>query len=68
MTLFQDFEDLCEGGEAVITAVIGGGTGTTLLQWQYRDSASAWADIPGEETAILNTGALTLGKYVSSVF
>ena len=56
----------CDGGSAVITSVVTGGTGINSFQWQ-EFGGSSWGDIPGATDSIYNTPVLTEGGYIYRV-
>ena len=63
LTVSQDLTDVCEGGSAVLTAFVSGGTGSTSYQWQYNDSILGWIDITGAISASYVTDTLPLGTH-----
>ena len=58
-----DFSTICEGGDAIFTASVTGGTGVTSLQWEFNHPTNGWEDVPGETGAIFTAAGLGVGSY-----
>jgi hypothetical protein len=55
---------VCVGGNSTLTASVGGGTGTTVYQWQQSaNGTTGWANIGGANAATYNTGVLSTTTY-----
>jgi len=56
---------VCIGGQANLSVVVSGGTGTISYQWQISttDCSSGWFDIPGATNSLYTTSALNSTTY-----
>ncbi|MDX1478306.1 MAG: SpaA isopeptide-forming pilin-related protein, partial [Saprospiraceae bacterium] len=59
----SDDTTICDGGFALLTSSVLGGTGATEFQWQLYDSIQGWMDITGADSSVLQTPTLTPGVY-----
>ena len=53
--------NICDGGTTTFTAVVSGGTGTPLYQWQFNNSGT-WTNV-GTNNAVFTTPVLAVGSY-----
>src|SRR5690606_9994573 len=56
---------ICDGGMAMLTATVSGGTGASNFQWQQLISGT-WTNV-GSNQATYTSGALTTGTYTYRV-
>ena len=52
---------ICAGGTALLSAVVSGGAGTSVYQWQYEDNGS-WVNV-GMDNDSYETPELGVGTY-----
>ena len=60
VSVVADDEEICEGGTAVLTATVTGGTGNTFYQWQT-NSGGPWADISGAVNSVYSVALVERG-------
>ena len=54
---------ICEGGNVVLTGIVSGGTGNASYQWQENTGISGWQDIVGEVDSFYTASALPIGSF-----
>ena len=63
VTVSADESQICDGGSVVLTALITGGSGSDIVQWQFNLPGTGWTDIAAANGLTYTTSTLTIGSY-----